>query len=105
METAKASNPTPQNFSDYLFWDIDRTKLDLDKNKVYVIDRILSHGMLSDWYLIKQLYGKETIKELVLQLRYLDKYALHFCSAYFDEPLNHFRCYNYAQSNPGHWVY
>lgn len=95
MEAEKVSKPTPQNFSDYLFWDIDRIK-------VYVIDRVLLHGMFSDWYLIKQLYGKETIKEVVLQLRYLDKYALHFCSAYFDEPLNHFRCYNYAPSNLEH---
>ncbi len=105
MEVVSANNITPQHFSDYLFWDIDRSKLDLQKSKPYIIERVLSHGMLSDWYLIKELYGKQTIKEVVLQLRYLDRYSLHFCSAYFDEPLNHFRCYNYTQSNPGHWVY
>ena len=35
--------------SDYLFWDADKTKIDFDKNKAYVIERVLSHGMLSDW--------------------------------------------------------
>ena len=92
-------------FSDYLFWDADKSNIDFDKNKAYVIERVLSHGMLSDWYALKALYGKETIREVVLQVRHLDKYALHFCAAYFNEPLERFRCYNYAQSIPVHWDY
>jgi hypothetical protein len=92
-------------FSDYLFWDAAKDKIDFDKNKAYVIERVLSHGMLSDWYALKALYGKETIREVVLQIRHLDKYALHFCAAYFNEPLEQFRCYNYAQSIPVHWDY
>ncbi len=98
-------NISQADFSGYLFWDVDRTKLSLEDSKVYVIDRVLSHGMLSDWQLIKTLYGKETIREVALNLRYLDRYALHFCAAYFDEQLTNFRCYNYTQSNPGHWDY
>jgi hypothetical protein len=92
-------------FSDYLFWDVDRTKLEVEKSKVYIIDRVLSHGMLTDWFLIKELYGKETIKNTALQLRHLDKYSLHFCAAYFEEPIQNFRCYKFAQSNPVHWDY
>ena len=94
-----------QQFSDYLFWDVDRSALHIERSKAYIIDRVLSHGMLSDWFLIKQIYGKAAIQEVALQLRYLDKYAHHFCSAYFGVPLNTFRCYTYAQSNPGHWIY
>jgi hypothetical protein len=94
-----------QQFSDYLFWDVDRSALHIERSKAYIIDRVLSHGMLSDWFLLKQIYGKEVIRQEVLQLRYLDKYALHFCSAYFDVPIHNFRCYSYTQSNPGHWNY
>jgi hypothetical protein len=94
-----------QHFSEYLFWDVDRNLLEIEKSKVYIIDRVLSHGMLSDWNLIKQFYGKETIKNVALQLRHLDKYALHFCAAYFEEPIQNFRCYSFAQSNPVHWNY
>lgn len=93
------------NFSSYLFWDVDKDKIDYDLNKAYVIERILSHGMLSDWYNMKSLYGLQTIKEVVVQLRYLDKYSLHFCSAYFDIPINNFRCFKLEQSNPAHWSY
>jgi len=92
-------------FSDYLFWDVDRTNLDIERSRVYIIDRVLSHGMLSDWFLIKKIYGNESIREVALNLRYLDKYALAFCSAYFGEPIQYFRCYTYTQSNPGHWNY
>ncbi len=96
---------TAQDFSDYLFWDVDRSKIDFDKSKAYVIERVLSHGMLSDWYTLKAFYGKETIRDVALSVRHLDKYALHFCAAYFNEPLKRFRCYTYAQSNPTHWDY
>ena len=96
---------TALDFSNYLFWDVEKGKIDFDKSKAYVIERVLSHGMLSDWYVLKAYYGKETIREIVLHIRHLDKYALHFCAAYFDEPLERFRCFNYAQSNPVHWDY
>ncbi len=98
-------NTTIGNFSNYLFWDVDKTKLEPEKSKVYIIDRVLSHGMLSDWYLIKALYGKEAIRQVALNMRHLDRSVLHFCAAYFDEPLTNFRCYNYTQSNPAHWNY
>jgi hypothetical protein len=93
------------DFSSYLFWDTDRSRIDFEKNKSWVIGRVLSHGMLSDWEKIKTCYGKETIRTVVLNLRYLDKRSLHFCAAYFGVPIEQFRCYNYAVSNPGHWDY
>ena len=101
----KEKNITPEDFSSYLFWDTDKSQLDVQQHKRYIIERVLSHGMLSDWYLIKTLYGKETIKKEVLQMRYLDRYSLSFCIAYFDEPITNFRCYTWNQSNPTHWDY
>ena len=94
-----------KDFSGYLFWDVDCSKIDFIKSKAYVIERVLSHGMLTDWYKIKDYYGLDTIREVVLNLRYLDKRSLHFCSAYFDLPIEKFRCYTHAQSNPGHRNY
>lgn len=93
------------DFSSYLFWDVDRETLDFNKYKAYVIERVLSHGMLTDWELLKELYGKDVIHETVINLRHLDKYSLHFCAAYFNEPLENFRCYTLMQSIPVHWDY
>ena len=101
----KSKEISVNDFSGYLFWDADKNAIDLTASKAYIIERILSHGMLTDWLLLKELYGKETIKEVVLKLRHLDKYSLHFCSTYFDEPIQNFRCYNFTRSNPTHWNY
>ncbi|MDX2133764.1 MAG: hypothetical protein SFV52_03225 [Saprospiraceae bacterium] len=93
------------DFNGYLFWDADPARIDLEKSKAYVIERVLSHGMVSDWRLLNRLYDRQTLLNTVLQLRYLDKRSLHFCAAYFDVPIEDFRCYTYAQSNPAHWNY
>lgn len=104
-----SNTPSPglsyTDLSNHLFWDVDRTKVDFDQRKAWVIERVLSHGMLSDWDTIKKYYSEQVIRQVVLELRYLDKYSLHFCAAYFNEPIQHFRCYTYGQSNPGHWDY
>ena len=94
-----------EDFSASLFWDIDKSQLDFEKNKRFVIERTLTHGTLSDWFLLKSYYGKATIKAESMQIRYLDKQTLAFCAAYFNESIEHFRCYILKQSNPSHWNY
>ncbi|MEZ4983609.1 MAG: hypothetical protein R2795_00985 [Saprospiraceae bacterium] len=94
-----------EDFSPSLFWDVDKTTLDVKQHQRFIIERTLTHGTLSDWYLIKRYYGKEIIKAESKQARYLDKQTLAFCSAYFHEPLDNFRCYTLRQSNPAHWDY
>ena len=96
---------TVGDFSKNLFWDSNVSTLDFEKHRNSIIERVLTHGTLDDWFLIKKRYGKDAIKTAAMQLRYLDKRALAFCSAYFDEPINRFRCYIFAQSNPTHWDY
>lgn len=93
------------DFSASLFWDIDKTQLDFEKNRRFVIERTLMRGTLSDWFLIKKHYGKALIKAESMQARYLDKHTLSFCAAYFNEPIQHFRCYILKQSNHTHWDY
>lgn len=93
------------DFSASLFWDIDKTQLDFEKNRRYVIERTLMRGTLSDWFLIKNHYDKALIKAESMQMRYLDKQTLSFCAAYFNEPIENFRCYILKQSTPSHWDY
>ncbi|HMQ49057.1 MAG TPA: hypothetical protein PKA00_16340 [Saprospiraceae bacterium] len=79
-----------EDFSPSLFWDVDKTTLDVEQHRRFIIERTLTHGTLSDWYLIKGYYGKEIIKAESKQVRYLDKQTLAFCAAYFHEPLHNF---------------
>ncbi|NUO00501.1 MAG: hypothetical protein HUU01_07795 [Saprospiraceae bacterium] len=50
------------HFSANLFWDTDETTLDLEKNARFIIERVLSRGRLSDWFILLKLYGQDRIK-------------------------------------------
>lgn len=88
-----------------LFWDTDVKNIDLQKHKASVIERIMLRGQLDEFNAIMQYYGKETVKETMLNARWLDKVTLAFCSTIFETPETTFRCYKLAQLNPEHWDY
>ena len=88
-----------------LFWDTDIQKIDLEKHKASVIERITLRGHLDEFRTMMQFYGKDTVKESLLNARWLDKKTLAFCSIIFDIPQTEFRCYKLAQLNPEHWNY
>ncbi len=102
---AEAKSISISDFSPALFWDVDKSTLDFEKHRRFIIERTLMRGKLSDWFLIKAKYGKDIIKSESMQVRYLDKYTLNFCAAYFNEPITNFRCYILKQSMPSHWDY
>jgi len=75
-------------FSQYLFWDTPLEKIDIIKNKNYIIERVLSRGLLKDFYFLLQLYTTEEITIAVKKSNVLDKKTMNFCSHYFGIPLN-----------------
>ena len=92
-----------EQFSPHLFWDVNRDKLDIEKNKDYMIKQVLEYGLMNDWLLIKEVFGLNAITEAAKTFRTLDKKALTFVSTISNIPLHSFRCYNLQQSTPRHW--
>ena len=88
-----------------LFWDVDVQSIDLQKHKAFVIERITSRGRFEEFKAMLDYYGKNTVKDKLLQTRYLNEITLYFCSSIFNVPITEFRCYKLAQLNPGHWNY
>ncbi|MEI6823656.1 MAG: hypothetical protein WCL51_17125 [Bacteroidota bacterium] len=88
-----------------LFWDIEFSEIDYEKNARQVIERVLTRGSLNDWFEIKSYYGIERIKTEIIKIRSLDKLTLNFCSKYFNIPLEQFLCYNTPQSYQQLWNY
>lgn len=88
-----------------LFWDTDVNTIDLHRHKAAVIERIVTRGRWEEFRELLQYYGKPTVKEVLLNARWLDKRTLSFCSAIFEMPITAFRCYKLAQLNPEHWDY
>ncbi len=86
-----------------LFWDIDVKTIDFEKHRSSIIERILMRGRLEEFREMLLFYGRDVVKNVVLDARYLDKYSLAFCSAIFHIPITEFRCYKLAQLSPQHW--
>jgi len=95
--------PAINQFSNHLFWDVNRGRIDLDKNREYIIRQVLEYGKLADWKLIREYYGILQIAKIAMNFRTLDKKALSFISLLSGIPKENFRCYTFQQSVPPHW--
>lgn len=92
-----------QSFSEYLFWDVDKTSIDLEANAPYVVRRVLELGQFCDWNLLVRRYGIPRITSIAQNLRSLDPKALSFISAVSSAPLESFRCFTTKQYTRTHW--
>jgi hypothetical protein len=99
----KAEKGIGSKFSINLFWDINPEKLDMERNKRFIIQRVLEYGKLSDWQFIKNHYGVDVIGQEMTQVRNLDAVTLSFISKLAGINKNKFRCYTLKQSLPQHW--
>lgn len=91
--------------SEYLFWDVDRTTVDIEANASFVIKRVLELGQLDDWYKLVAYYGLDRILDVSKKMRALDSKALSFISSITSTPKNAFRCYLQKPSIQAHWSY
>lgn len=90
-------------YSPVLFWDVDISKLDVEKNSRLIIERVFSLGTLAEMRTLIVHYGKERVINTLTSLNYLDPKTLNFASVVFDKPKNEFRCYVKRQSDPQLW--
>ena len=88
-----------------LFWDTDVAALDWEQNAPFIVERVLQRGTVEDFRTIIAQYGREQLRDIIKNLRYLDNKAIYFAAVYFHIPLNEMRCYNIKQSTPLHWNY
>ena len=91
--------------SKVLFWDVDYARIDYEQHAAFVIERVAALGKVSDWRAIQDYYGRDRLKSVLLNARYLDKVTLSFVSCVFDIPKEQFRCYTHKQLSPPHWDY
>lgn len=91
------------NFSKHLFWDVNSSSLNLEKDKSYIIKQVLEYGLLEDWKLLLKQYGLDVITNEAKSFRDLDKKTASFISALSGISIKEFRCYKNQQSIPAHW--
>ena len=89
--------------SAHLFWDVDRTQLDLDEHRAFIVQRVLEYGLMDDWTRLKHVLGVQAIADTCKELRSLDPRALAYISLISKTPLEEFRCYTTKPSSPRPW--
>lgn len=75
----------------------------MERNKPFIIKRVVEYGLWNDWLLIKEKYGLQTISMEAQQFRELDPKALAFISQLSEVPKEKFRCYTIRQLTNPHW--
>lgn len=92
-----------ESLSIHLFWDVDKTGLDWQKDDLFIIGRVLEYGLWPDWETIKAVYGLDHIAEKAVHLRSLDDVTLSFLCLIFNLEPQDFRCYRLKQSGASFW--
>ncbi len=87
------------------FWDVDFEKIDFEKDKTFVIAKVMNYGGLSDFKAAIAFYGKKTIQTEIVKATDISKQTLHFMCFYFNLKKEDFVCYNRRQSMPQLWNY
>ncbi len=92
-------------FSQHLFWDVDLESVDLEKNRKWLVKRVLEKGELQDWKRLKQVYDREELREAVMTMRSLERRALSFACAVLEIDQTETRCFMNQSSQATHWSY
>lgn len=82
-----------KQLSSSLFWDVDISEIDDEKNKRFIIQRVLERGTHNDWILINKKYTLQGIVQEAMQMRSLEPKALSYIAIMGNVPKEEFRCY------------
>jgi hypothetical protein len=85
------------------FWDTDLNKLDSDRSRRLIIERVFSLGSFREIKIVINRYGNREVVSVLKNLKYIDPKTLNFISLFFKEPLDSFRCYKNRQLSRQHW--
>jgi hypothetical protein len=100
--TQASVNPS---LSPRIFWDVDYATLDFQKDRLYVIDKVMNFGVWDDFRELIRFYGKELVKQEIVRLPYLKKDVLNFACFFFQLKPAQFVCYTQRQSQEVHWSF
>ena len=89
--------------SPHLFWDVNRNNIEFEKNKKFIIQRVLEYGFMSDWQIIYSYYGIDNIASTAATIKDLDGKSIAFIALLSKTPKEKFLCYTSMQSTPRHW--
>lgn len=81
------------DFSPHLFWDVQTGSLDAVKHQRLIIERVIQRGSRRDFDLMQAVYSRETIKQIIREIAWLNEKDMAFVNVFFDIPFSEMKCY------------
>jgi hypothetical protein len=94
VELNYSNNNILFRFSPHIFWNCDVKKLDVQKDKKIIIERIIEYGSESDEMLMWKIYNYNTIKKIAVNDVNLNREKLMYMSVIFNIKEKKFKCYD-----------
>lgn len=80
-------------FSDIIFWDLDKSNIDIQKMKDTITERVIHLGKDEDFYALFNNYGGiKGVKEIIKNLKHIDDSDIGYISAIFEIKEDELRC-------------
>jgi hypothetical protein len=83
----------PPDFNKYIFWDIDYEKINFEKQKLFVIERVLVMGDETDERKLFNYYKIRDIKKAAKKSTLLNDMTISYLSVILNIPEEKFKCY------------
>jgi hypothetical protein len=100
MISQKKINP---KFTKTAFWDVDIKKIDYQKHRLFVMEKVLNYGLWEDFIILIKFYGKKNIKKEIVNASYLNKDVMSFVCLIFNLRPEDFKCYSKIQFQKKLW--
>ncbi len=84
--------------SSHLFWDVDLSKMDTNRSKKLIVQRVLDYGLINDWYTLLKIYNIAEIAEIAVTIKDLDKKSASFIAFLSQVPKENFLCFTSTPS-------
>lgn len=85
---------------DPYFWDINIWNLDLEDNRIFIIERLLNEGDQAALRWLFSIYSEKEIKEAVLAVRGLSLKTARCWQNYFNLREEEMRCFGKRSTGP-----
>jgi len=92
--------------SSHLFWDVDKSKIDYQNMKKFIVERVIERGDKNDFYTILQLYGgPEGVREIVKKANFDNPRDEAMARVLFNLKKKEMECYKRKQLRKKHLGY
>ena len=85
----------PDNsFSHHLLWDVDRSKLDINLHKTFIIERVLRYGLPEDVRWLLKTYSEEDLVKTIKSSKNIDRKTANYWTLHLNIKKEDVLCLN-----------